>query len=264
MSLRKQRRIERVQQVIGRLPVRPTVLEKAFTHFCETGELPEEQRLADAVCRRALKIEEEPVYDLATAIVRAATRVRVEMQSGSPKSQDPSVRENLFHEAVFGDGIGKRAARIVLRCEVDFGADPTDPSFLADKTFPDHGSIGMHLLGFPERLAKPPYVAQAKRLFKRYAVLRDRIDHDDRFWFKAYEAALYRFDDYGELPDDELLRDAVLAGEELIALMRHARGHDVSELMATLDKAARAEGPDREAAQLEVAAVRSYRPQPDG
>jgi hypothetical protein len=263
MTRTANRRLGRVAEAIGKLPVRSTVLEKAFTLFCETGELPEEQRLADAVCRRALKIEEEPAYDLATAVVRTATRVRMEMMSGSPKPQEPSVRENLFHEAVFGDGIGKRAARLVLRREVDFGADPTDPSFLADKTFPDHGSIGMHLLGYPERLAKPPYVAQAKRLFKRYAELRDRIDHEDRWWWKAMEAALYTFDDYGELPDDELLRDAVLAGEELTALMRHARGHDVSRLMAALEKAARANGPDREAAQLEVAAVRSYRPLPE-
>jgi hypothetical protein len=86
--------------------------------------------------------------------------------------------------------------------------------------------------------------------------LRDRIDHEDRWWWKELETVLYWFDDYGQLPEDHLLREMVLAGEELMALFRHYRGHDVRELMAACDKAARLQGAARRAAQVEVAAVR--------
>lgn len=58
-----------------------------------------------------------------------------------------------------------------------------------------------------------------------------RIAHEDPWWWKELEAALYAFDDSGELPDDELLREVVLASEETMALMRHYRGHDVRDLM---------------------------------
>ena len=46
----------------------------------------------------------------------------------------------------------------------------------------------------------------------------------------------------GDLPDDEILRDAVLAREEWQALHDHGRGRDVREWMALLDRAARAKG----------------------
>ena len=54
MTKANSRRLWRVEQAIGSLPLRPTVMQKAFEHFMESGELPEEQRLGvGAVCQQA-------------------------------------------------------------------------------------------------------------------------------------------------------------------------------------------------------------------
>lgn len=83
--------------------------------------------------------------------------------------------------------------------------DVTDPTLGADKGLPDHASVGMHVLGYPERLARRPYVRQARRLFARYAKLRERIDHDDEDWWEALTDAAVSFELTGDLPRDEPL-----------------------------------------------------------
>jgi hypothetical protein len=88
----------------------------------------------------------------------------------------------------------------------------------------------------------------ARRLFLRYDALREQIDHEDRDWWWELEEAVFAFSQEGVLPEDELMRDAVLADAEMDALFRHSRGRDVGEQMALLDAAARARGAKREAA----------------
>jgi hypothetical protein len=126
------------------------------------------------------------------------------------------------------------------------GSKVTDPQFAAHHGFPKYGSIGMHVLGYPERLAKPPYVRQARRLFARYDELRERIPRQDERWWEALVDAAVGFETIGELPDDDLIRDVVLADAEMAALWAHKRGRNVRELMALLDCAARRKGEKRE------------------
>ena len=41
--------MENIEAAVARLPLRSSVVDQAFAVFRETGELPEQQRLADAV-----------------------------------------------------------------------------------------------------------------------------------------------------------------------------------------------------------------------
>ena len=132
------------------------------------------------------------------------------------------------------------------------GLDLTDPKTLADEPLPLHQGIGMHVLGYPERLVRAPYHEQAKRLFARFDELRKHTPQHDDPWFDECSNAAVRFRMTGELPVEELMRDAVLADLEMECLVRHKRGQDVGELMSALDKAARAKGAAREDA---IAAV---------
>ena len=92
-----------------------------------------------------------------------------------------------------------------------------------------------------------------QRLFARYDDLRTRINRfDGDPWFEQAADTVLRFLDTGDLPRDELLRDLVLANAEFDALWRHKRGQDVAELMAALDRAARAGGAKRTAAVARV------------
>lgn len=169
-------------------------------------------------------------------------------QQGGACPQLPPIREYLFDEAVYGPGFIRTAARGALRLLVFLDGEVTDPQLGADRGLPKFGSIGMHILGFPQRLARPPYVKQARRLFLRYDALRELIDHQDPAWWMDLEDAVFAFSQEGTLPEDEVMRDAVLADAEMDALFRHSRGHDVGEQLALLDAAARAKGAQREAA----------------
>ena len=65
---------------------------------------------------------------------------------------------------------------------------------------------------------------------------------DDAPWYEELVDAVLEFFDCSVLPDDELMRDAVLAETEYECLLRHKRGEDVRDMMAVLDNAARAWG----------------------
>ncbi|HEX5050422.1 MAG TPA: hypothetical protein VFZ65_01490 [Planctomycetota bacterium] len=233
------------------LPIRADLLDRAFGVFCKTGELPDGQRLAAAVVARALGRSPPPSRDdpekFAAHLRRLIAVAKAEIDHGVPPPQI-SIREHVFDEAVYGPDVIRRGARALLKLEVELGADVTDPSFLADRTLPDHAGIGLHLLGFPEFVATPPYEAQAHRLFARLAELRDRIDQDDTApWFLVADDAVVAFR-RGELPQDELLLDTVLVNAEFQALWWHSQGYDNAELLAACDAAAQSIGADRDAA----------------
>jgi len=67
-------------------------------------------------------------------------------------------------------------------------------------------------------------VIQAKRLFARIDVLREKIDQDDPAWGPTLEAGVAVLNACGDLPDDDFWRDAVLAILELNALIWRTRG----------------------------------------
>jgi hypothetical protein len=252
MSRVRGRRLDKLLAAIDALPIPRRVVQKAFERFCDTGELPEQQRFAAAITKQAINGGQPPpsvADDLASHIRMARLKVvSTQGQRDGAEPQLPPVREFLFDEAVYGPGFIRKTARAALRLLVFLDGEVTDPQLGADKGLPKFASIGMHILGFPERLARPPYVKQARRLFLRYDALREQIDHEDRDWWWELEEAVFAFSQEGVLPEDELMRDAVLADAEMDALFRHSRGRDVGEQMALLDAAARARGAKREAA----------------
>ena len=237
-------RMARLKQAIDTLPIKRRAVDAAFTHFRETGWLPEEQRLADAVARRVLfgEAASQPLSPLEALILN------VQVVSGHEQERLPTVREALFHQAVFETGVMRESARAAFVIHTANGHDPTDPQFLADKPPPDFAAVGMHLLGYPENLAKPPYVDQAHRLFERYAALRRRMDQSDPDWFEPIADAMLAFEMRGELPADELVREVVLADAEMEVLWAHSKGRDVAEVMALFDKVQWLDGQEGEEA----------------
>lgn len=241
MRSKLMKRFAQVEGVVAAAPWPAISVAKAFEKFRESGRLPDHPQLAERVVQRALQPAVTPIvpgdgsYERAIAnLARLAEALEEELASPAPPR--PRVREHLFHEAVHGAGLERDVARDMLVHFVGSGLNPCDPEFLSDKTMPKYGSVAMHLLGFPQGLAIPPYEARAQRLFDRYDAIRARIDYDNPRWFEAIEYGIRTFRDEGVLPPPGVVRDAVLADAELQTLMRHYTGRDVTEEMAFLDR----------------------------
>ena len=243
MPKSRQIRLEHLARHLAQRPLRAEVVTREFECFRHSGELPEDQRLAVAVVGLALRggppAEPSPM-SLAEAMARLPALVReLEEAAAEPEPPDrPPLRRILFREALHGEGVERQAARLALRIEVGRGGDVASREFLADRDPPEHAFLGLHLLGFPECLARPPYVAQAQRLFARYREIRARIDYDDPEWFEPIAVAIRRWRRHGELPDNEMVLDCVLADGELLALMAHFGGVGDPEVLAAFDAAA--------------------------
>jgi hypothetical protein len=240
------RRVKRVQSALDAMPLREEALQEAYEVFKMFGELPEHERLAQAVVDSAIAGELLPIKpppDEADLIRLIQAKDR-EKENAPPK--EPTLREHLLDHAGYAPPPLRYPARLACTVVAARGLDLTDPKTLADEPLPLHQGIGMHVLGYPERLVRAPYHEQAERLFARFDELRKHTPQHDDPWFDECSHAAVRFRVTGELPDQELMRDAVLADLEMECLVRHKRGHDVGELMAALDKAARTKGRARE------------------
>lgn len=234
-----QKRIRKVEDHYASVPIPPRVVSEAFQHFRETGALPEDQTIAYLVMRRAqagydCTFDKHDKFDMARSI-RAAVEAM--------KRPEDKTMDELYMEAVFGEGIVQVAARSALKMLAEIGLDPSEPLFAGrDVKLPNWGGVGIHLVGLPSMLVHPPYEEQAERLLARFDALRDRIPNDDRAWFDRAAQAIGDFMAHGRLSDDELLRDCVLADGEARLLMRSLGGDDVSEPMAVFDAMARSDG----------------------
>ena len=62
--------------------------------------------------------------------------------------------------------------------------------------------------------------------------LRERINRDDKRWFEDFDEAAFLFLREDELPDDELMCEAVLANGEFMGLLGHFLGHGDPQVMA--------------------------------
>ncbi len=251
------KRLKKVSTQLDAMPIAPAAEARAFNRFRETGELPEHQRLAKAVIERALRggadCESPMAYDFKVAI-EGFKRAAEGLRDAEPEPEP--LRKMLFHEAVYGPKFVSIPARFALRVLVDMGRDVTDPEFIpTDTEIPNWGSVGWHLIGLPERIVKPPYEDQAQRLFERFEDLRKRIDRDDQGWFEDLAVAGVRFLNEGELPENELMCDAVLANGEFMGLLQHHVGHGDAEVMAAFDQVATAQGEARAAAIARVQAM---------
>jgi hypothetical protein len=223
-------------------------VRRAFAEFRETGELPERQRLAEAVVDELLGPREaECDPHVITVVLRAL---------GGPQAKPKpfevapprTVREHLFAEALYGDGIARNAARHAIAWAVDGGANVCAADFAAHHGLPTIGTVGLHVLGWPRRLVRAPYEEQARRLLARNEALQERVPNDVPAWREEVVDAVLAFEVDGDLPPEGLLREAVLVDAEFAALLRHRRGEDVAQELAAFDAAATNAGEEREAA----------------
>jgi hypothetical protein len=248
MNKATKKRMSKVEEQFASVPIPPKVVKAAFEKFRSTGELPEDVPLAYLVIDTAKR--GECVYGPGDQVDWGAT---IQAVLNKPKRADDPLMDELYNEAVFGDGMVQAAARQTLRALAGAGFDPSQPQFAGkDMELPNWGGVGIQFLGIPQRLAKPPYEQQAERLFVRYEVLRDRIPQGDRVWSEQLDCAVRDFQERGELPADQLMRDVVLGDAEVQALMQHLCGEDVSQVMAALDAVQQSSGVGREAALVSV------------
>lgn len=257
------RRMDKVRELLATCPIPAEVIEEEFWLFQHEGELPEDQRLAALVCERATTGHRQYSNPSSAAagrtlldLLRMMPRMNVSSAPVRPEEEPPmTVREALFDEAVYGPDVVRRWARLALRFLVCRGGDVTKPDFGQEHGLPEFGTVGMHVLGYPRRLAKAPYEEQGRRLFDRYDGILRRMDMSPDDDFEPVAEAILALEERGELPADELLRDYVLADYEIEMLRAHKAGRDVAQVMAMLDRAAMATGEEREAA---VAAVQRF------
>lgn len=261
MKIRNKTRLTKLGKSIDQRPLRRSAIDAALDHFRDTGELPEQPRLADAVTKKAL----DPncgAPEEADPFLKYMRQIRAGLQDAGVNNRDegrdgpPSqALRCLYSEAVWAPEPVREFARKALMWHRDCGDDVASPEFLVDRDMPAFGTVGFMLLGFPELIVLPPYEDQARRLFARYGELMKRKGPCDEKWEARFIDLSVRFYEHGKLPADPLERDIILGSTEIDALFEHRRGGNVKELMAALDAAALASGEEREAAIENVVAV---------
>jgi hypothetical protein len=231
------KRLGRLRNAIDAAPVRRHLVREAYEWFHDFGELPDDDdHLAYDVVQQALRGGEEgPVVDPQGA----KKPVPFHQRERPSETWPPSVRAMLFDEALFAPLPLRKVARAAIAVEVAYGGDVENPAFGARHGMPTYGCVALHCLGYPKRLAVPPYEDQAKRLFVRLDDVRGRIPQDDPRWFEEQARAVVAFSQNGELPSDELRLDALLVDVEMDLLIAHKRGREVREAMAVMDRAVR-------------------------
>jgi len=231
VSGRRHKRLSQLERLFRSQPLSQHAIQRAYRKFQSKGVLPDDDRLAYAVISWA-KQTFESVYD-ENGDINWAASIQAAMDAGNPERDH--LLEELYDEAVLGEGMIRWAARRVLRMYAETGSDVTKPVFLNwDPQVPHYGGVGTHLLGFPQRLVRPPYEDEARRVLERAADLRERMPAGDSTWRDRIEEAMREWSVCHELPEGELLRDAVLVEAGVTLLFEHWLGHDVESGMRAL------------------------------
>lgn len=247
------KRLGRIRDAVEAAPVRRHLVREAYEWFHDLGELPDDDdHLAYDVVQQALRGGEEgPVVDPQGA----KKPVPFHQRERPSETWPPSVRAMLFDEALFAPQPLRKVARAAIAVEVGYGGDVENAAFGARHGMPAYGCVALHCLGYPKRLAIPPYEEQAKRLFVRLDNLRGRIPQDDPRWLEDLVKAIATFKQTGRLPNDDLMIEAVLVNVELDQLAAHKRGRDVSEAMALFNAAQWKEGDEQQEALTQLCAL---------
>lgn len=245
----KRRRFDRLEQAVSRMPLRADVLEEAWALFHLMGEFEDDERLVEAVIQRALRGGSAQDPAQMSELERLILMV---VPPGGPEPKPDTVRERLFAEALCDDPYFCKLARLGIGILVCRGGDVCDPAFGAGKGIPKYGSVGMHVLGYPQRLATPPYEAQARRLFARMDDYRERVTDDSAAFFDRLTDATTELLWNGELPHDPFFGEGAILQAEFSCLWEHKRGKDVAAVMAAFDAVARAKGTRRNQALVRL------------
>tara|TARA_R110002072_G_scaffold162687_1_gene314783 strand:+ start:5487 stop:6134 length:648 start_codon:yes stop_codon:yes gene_type:complete len=208
------------------MPITDDAEATALDAFLETGELPRHQRLARQMVARTLRLPH-------------------------PRS----IRELLLSEATHDDEVVSAAARTVIRLLVASGLDVASRNFLdEDMELPEFGTLGLHLLGWPECLIRAPHEDQALRVLQDLKELRTwTAGHESNVRSRAKSAAT--FFKTGELPAGPKLRECVLVYGEFLALQKCLGDEQDEGVMQAFDHAATATGDDQEPALRALQAI---------
>lgn len=237
-------RMNDVSAALTRLPVAPGLVDEAFAEFLATGLLPNESGFAAEVVGRLDQKHESPA-DQDISLYEWGRRLWAQHADDAPARDE--VRDALLREAVWETGLARLAARSMLEGLVAAGIDLTQPIFDGE-ALPEFGTVGLRMLGFPERFVGSEHTEQAARLEARLDVLAKAIPHHDRSWWRSMHMATQLFQDLGERPDDPLVFECVLALGELHTLVELVAGRDVAEELAAFDAVFVSVGAEREAA----------------
>ncbi len=238
-------RMARLRHTIEGSPVRRPILEEAYAWFREFGDLPDDQHVAFEVVERALRGGDEDPPDDETRITNRMRAAELAYRRGERAAMPPTVRGLLFDEALFAAPPMRALARALIAVEVAYGGDVESAGFGARHGIPVHGSVAMHIAGYPKKWVTPPYEHQATQLLVRLDNIRQRVPYRDDSWFEAQAKAIAAFQTTGELPKDDLHFEAVLANVELDQLIAHGKGKDVAEAMALFREVAWGEGTEQ-------------------
>lgn len=269
MTRTRTKRLGRVRDAVDASPVRREVLKEAYEWFTLFGELTDDDHVAFEVVERALRGGQDAPVENEAVVVKRADRARVAYHQREHPHQTwpPSVRGMIFDEALFEAEPMRKLARAAITLEVIHGGDVENPAFMARFGIPAYGCVAMHVMRWQDRLSMAPYEDDATRLFVRLDNVRGRIDQDDPNWSTVQAKAIVAFHRHGELPDDELLLEAVLVDVGLDLLQAHKRGKDVAEGIALIGKLERAKGEEFEGLLEQLGALVSakqlIRPRPD-
>ena len=224
------RRLDLVASIVNTQPLSQQALNELYAKFLKAGELPNDARTARAVVERAL------VARRSGGITR--------QEEGLPIAGPP--REQVLREAAQPFDVPRKAARLLIEILVEGGGDPTDPEFIpSDYEIPEFGSVAMHILGWPDRLVRPPYEQQMQRVLQQHAQLRAYWPRTD-MWYRDAADALASFLTRGELPRDDVFQLYALTIGEMFAIHAHYCGRGGENLLAAYDAVATA--PDEERA----------------
>jgi hypothetical protein len=202
-------------------PIHRGVLNEAYEDFRQFGELPDEDLVAYQVVQRALRGGEEAQPEADGQLARRRSDAEVAYRRRSRSLFPMTIRELLFHEALFEPEVLRNLTRHVIAREVWLGADVESTGFAARHGTPTFGSATYHVAGFPWARIKAPYEYQATELRVRFDHLRARIPAGNPRWFEVQAKAIIAFREDGTLPRDDLHLEMVLANVELEHMLDH-------------------------------------------
>jgi hypothetical protein len=227
-------------------PIPANMIRSWFVRFTKTGQLPDDRREAFAVVEKvkAGYVVVDP---------SASTSAWFDGFTKRHRAESP-VMDAILNEAALGIGIVRQSARSMLRLIVRVGWDVTAAHF-TNTELPEYGGVALHMFGYPQMLARRPYVAQARRLFKRVDAARRSRPKDPqalRDFQGRMDDAIVCFQMTGELPKDPVILDQVLIVGELATLTDYMTGEKVGDVLKLFDIAATTTGPERERAILQL------------
>jgi hypothetical protein len=240
-------RLQAMHAAIHSQSLRLQSIDRAYATFLRTGELPDVERLAKAVLRRALFARKAAAEQLGSV---------APWRNGTvPVARKPTARELVFAEAAYGIAPERKAARLLLDALVRNGNDPTDPEFIpSDFDVPERGSVSLHAFGWPDQWVKPPYEQQMERVMRQRDYLRTLPNQDDA-WFQDVGVAIHGFLRHGVLPADAVFELYALTVGEMFAIHAHYFGKGGEDLLAAYAAVATATGAERSAALLHLGAM---------